>query len=70
MITFEECKENLAECKKLGTAPEISVRRATAIMAVCRAWVVLGREVLRYDAVCRDEEPGSRQSTDNISAGA
>ena len=38
MITAEQCKTYLEECKVLGSAPDISTRRATAVMAVCHAW--------------------------------
>lgn len=39
-----------------GEAPDISMRRATALMAVCHAWFVLGREVARYQAVVKNED--------------
>lgn len=55
MITSEQCKAHLDECRKLGGAPAISPRRATAIMAICRAWVTLSREVARYDIVLKDK---------------
>jgi hypothetical protein len=56
MITTAQCKTFMDECQVLGMAPEISNRRATAIMAICRAWIVLSREVDRYDAVLKDED--------------
>jgi hypothetical protein len=55
MITSEQCKAYLDECRELGRAPDVSPRRATAIMAICRAWVMLSREVARYDIVLKDE---------------
>jgi|RhiMethySRZTD1v2_1073278.scaffolds.fasta_scaffold237704_2 hypothetical protein len=55
MITVIECKAYLDECKVLGAAPEITIERATAIMAVCRAWLEMSRVVARYDAVVRQE---------------
>jgi hypothetical protein len=56
MITSEQCKAYLAECRELGSAPDISSRRATAIMAICRAWVTLSREVAVYDIVLKNED--------------
>jgi hypothetical protein len=45
----------LAECRALGTAPDISIHRATAIMAVARAWTVLAQHVAHYDAIVNAE---------------
>jgi hypothetical protein len=53
MITSEQCEAHLDECRKLGGAPDISLRRATAIMAICRAWIKLSREVARYHIVLK-----------------
>jgi hypothetical protein len=44
-ISEAECKRYLAECQMLGTNPDISMRRAIAVMAVCHAWTVLTRAV-------------------------
>ena len=51
MITAAQCKTYLSECEMLGTKADISIQRATAILAVRRAWVVLAQQVARYDAV-------------------
>jgi hypothetical protein len=56
MITSEQCKAYLDECRELGSARDISNQRATAIMAICRAWITLSREVARYDIVLKDED--------------
>jgi hypothetical protein len=55
MITAEQCQAHIQECHKLGSAQNISNRRATAIMAICRAWVTLCCEVARYNLVLKDE---------------
>jgi hypothetical protein len=60
MITAEECKRHLAECQALGSAPHLTIRRATAIMAICRAWFVLARELARYHAVVQAEDAPQR----------
>jgi hypothetical protein len=62
MISSECCKRYLSQCQELGSAPGISIRRATAVMAVCRAWVMLGREVAHYHAVVKHEEPRPRRA--------
>lgn len=55
MITIVQCKDNMRECKQLGIAPEISIQRATAIMAICNAWTALERHVARYEAIVKAE---------------
>jgi uncharacterized protein related to proFAR isomerase len=55
MISADECKTRLIDCQTLGTSADISIERATAVMAVCRAWVVLGGAVARYEAVVLKE---------------
>jgi hypothetical protein len=60
MITAEQCQANIEECRNLGSAQNISNRRAAAIMAICHAWVTLGREVARYNIIVKDENYLSR----------
>jgi hypothetical protein len=55
MITAEQCQANIEECRNLGSAQNISNRRAAAIMAICHAWVTLLREVARYNIIVKDE---------------
>lgn len=55
MITSEQCKAYLEECRELGSEPNISNQRATAIMAICRAWIALSREIACYEAVLKNE---------------
>jgi hypothetical protein len=55
MITAIQCKAHMDECKVLGAAPEISIQRATAVMAVCRAWLEMSRVVGRYDTIVKHE---------------
>jgi hypothetical protein len=58
MITSEQCKTYLTECEVLGTAREISVQRATAVMGICHALVALAQRIKRYDRVVQQEENG------------
>ena len=48
MITSQECNRFSNECYSVGTDPEISIRRATAAMAVCSLLIQLAAKV----AVC------------------
>jgi hypothetical protein len=56
MITSGQCEAYLEECRELGVTRNISNRRATAIMAICRAWITLSREVAGYDIILKDED--------------
>jgi hypothetical protein len=55
MITTEECKKHLIKCEELGKAPGLSVRRAAALLAICHAWIALGREVTLYNDIVEQE---------------
>ena len=55
MITSEQCKTYLAECELAAADPAISMQRATAIMGVCRALIILGARLAHYDAVVTTE---------------
>jgi hypothetical protein len=43
------------ECRKLAASPDISIQRATAAMAVCRAWRMLREHVARYHTIVNEE---------------
>jgi hypothetical protein len=55
MITSEQCKTYLTECEVIRTSPEISIQRATAVMGVHYALVVLAQRLKRYDGVVQEE---------------
>jgi hypothetical protein len=55
MITSILCKNYLAECRSAGADPDISIKRATAIMAVCSALITLEMRLARFDAVVESE---------------
>jgi hypothetical protein len=57
MLTVTECKAHAAECQHLMTAREISIQRATVLMAMSRSWVALTVLTERYTAIL-DEEKG------------
>lgn len=56
MITSAECQSRIAQCQAIGTNPAISIQRATAVMAICHAFLALNRLVLRYETIVSDEE--------------
>jgi hypothetical protein len=55
MITAAECKTRQIECRVKGTDPDIPMRRAVAIMAVCHAWSVMIRAVAEYELILKEE---------------
>jgi hypothetical protein len=55
MITSEQCKTYLTECEVMGTSPEISIQRATALMGICHALAALAQRLKRYDGVVQKE---------------
>lgn len=55
MITSQLCKAYLAECEAMGTVPEISLRRASAVMGICHALGALAVRLQRYDQVVQEE---------------
>jgi hypothetical protein len=55
MITSTLCKTYLAECRLAGGDHDISIERATAIMAICSALITLEARLTRLDAVVESE---------------
>jgi hypothetical protein len=55
MTTSMLCKTYLAECRLAGGDHDISIERATAIMAVCSALITLETRLARFDAVVESE---------------
>src|SRR4051812_3272997 len=56
MITTAQCQAFIDQSQLAGTDPEISIWRATATMAVCRALMVVGVELAKLDAIIKAEE--------------
>jgi hypothetical protein len=55
MITSMLCKTYLAECGLAGGKHDISIQRATAIMAICSALITLEARLARFEAVVESE---------------
>jgi hypothetical protein len=55
MITIAQCKRFIEQCKVAGADPQISVRRATAIMAICRALVAVDAELAKLNVIVKAE---------------
>jgi hypothetical protein len=57
MISTTQCKTYAAECQHLGMVFDISIRRATALLAMSRSWTELASQTEQYDAIRREEGP-------------
>ena len=51
MISLKQCQAYLNECEALAADAKLSVRRATAVIAVCHAWLALSDAVRKYETI-------------------
>ena len=56
MISLEKCEAYLNECQALGAEGKLTLRRATAVMAVCHAWLALSDAVREYETIVGEED--------------
>ena len=47
MITLKQCVAHLSDCEALAAKGKLTLRRATAVLAVCHAWLALRDAVLQ-----------------------
>jgi len=51
MITLKQCMAHLSDCEALAAKGKLTLRRATAVLAVCHAWLALRDAVLKYKTI-------------------
>ena len=56
MISLKKCEADLNECQALGAEGKLTLRRATAVMAVCHAWLALSDAVREYETIVGEED--------------
>jgi hypothetical protein len=56
VLTSSQCKIYATDCQQLGLAGDISMQRATILMAMSRSWTTLANQVLRYDTIVKEED--------------
>ena len=56
MISLEDCKAYLSECQALSEEAKLSLRRATAVIAVCHAWLALREAIFTYETIAAEED--------------
>lgn len=55
MISLKQCQAYLNECDALGVEAKLTLRRATAVLAVCHAWLALHDAVRKYKTIVGEE---------------
>jgi hypothetical protein len=55
VLTSSQCKIYATDCQQLGLTAEISIQRATILMAMSRSWTTLANQMLRYDTIIQEE---------------
>lgn len=61
MISGQQCRTYSAACVALGMSTNISVQRATVLLAMSRSWTTLATQKDRYDSIL--EEEGERRGS-------
>jgi hypothetical protein len=56
VISLEKCEAYLNQCQALGAEGKLTLRRATAVMAVCHAWLALSDAVRKYETIVGEED--------------
>jgi len=55
MISPAQCKTYARTCERLARAADISIQRATVLMAIANSWDTLTLQTARYDDIVRAE---------------
>jgi hypothetical protein len=56
MLTSPQCRIHAMDCQQLGLAADISIQRATILMAMSRSWTTLANQMQRYDTIVKEED--------------
>jgi hypothetical protein len=60
MIPASECRAHSAQCTLLGKAPDISIQRATILLAMAHTWTALANQQSRLDDTIASESVQSK----------
>jgi hypothetical protein len=55
MPTAQQCKTYAAEYKRLGMETDISIRRATLLMAISQSWATLANQLDHLTVIMEEE---------------
>ena len=56
MISLKQCVAYLNNCEALAAKGKLTLRRATAVLAVCHAWLALHDAVRKYKTIVGEED--------------
>ena len=56
MISLKQCVAYLNDCEALAAKVKLTLRRATAVLAVCHAWLALHDAVRKYKTIVGEED--------------
>ena len=55
MPTVEQCNAYAAEYRRLGQQVDVSIRRATTLMAISQSWTILADQLERLVDITKNE---------------
>jgi hypothetical protein len=55
MLTAQQCRAFASNCVTLGADTNISIQRATILLAMSRSWTSLANQIDRYEAILKEE---------------
>jgi hypothetical protein len=55
MITLKQCMAHLSDCEASAAKGKLTLRRATAVLAVCHTWLALRDAVRKYKTIVGEE---------------
>ena len=56
MTTANQCEAYAAEYQARGTAPDISIQRAAALMSISQSWTTLAGQLDQLAQIIKDED--------------
>ena len=63
MTTANQCEAYAAEYQARGTAPDISIQRATALMSISQSWTTLAGQLDQLAQIIKDEDEEGDEDT-------
>lgn len=54
-LSEAECRFYAADCERLAKAHDISIERASAVIAMAHSWETLAEDTARYEAIVKAE---------------
>ena len=55
MLTAQQCRAFASNCVTLGADTNLSMQRATILLAMSRSWTTLANQIERYETIVKAE---------------